>query len=116
MNRHIAIAITLACAGAASAFAGDITIDPTPFVSTLSRAQVREELAAFGHAGVSPWADEYNQLAQFRGGMTRADVKAEFVAGRTEADAFSGEDSGSISLARAKARTMHRATELAHAE
>ena len=116
MKRHLAIALTVACAAAANAFAGDITVDPNPFVSTASRAQVREELTAFRHGGVGPWADEYNQLAQFRGSMTRADVKAEFLAGRKEAGAFSGEDSGSIYLARNRARTLRPATELAHAE
>lgn len=116
MNRHIAIAILIACGSTASAYAaGDITVDPNPFVSTASRAQVREELAAFRHGGVDPYADSYNQLSQFHGGLTRSEVKAEFRAGRNEAEAFSGEDSGSIYLAR-KARTMPRGTELAHAE
>ena len=118
MKRHLAtvIAIAIVCGAAANAFASDITEDPNPFVSTASRAQVREELAAFRQASVNPWADDYNQLAEFRGSVTRAQVKSAFLTSRDEVQAFSGEDSGSIYLARGDASTMHRAIELSYAE
>jgi hypothetical protein len=113
MNRHLIIALTLTCGAAANAFADDITVDPNPFVSTASRAEVREELAAFRRAGVNPWADEYNQLSQFRGARARAEVRSEFLAGRTVVGAFSGEDSGSMYLARMNGTARHGALILA---
>jgi hypothetical protein len=114
MNRHVAIA--LACTLATAAFAGDITVDPNPFVSTASRAQVREELAGFRQAGVNPWADDYNQLAHYGGTLTRSQVKAGFIGARNEVAAFSGEDSGSMYLARSHAPARQRANEMARAE
>ena len=114
MNRHIAIAI--ACTVATAAFAGDITLDPNPFVSTASRAQVREELAGFRQAGVNPWADDYNQLAHYGGTLTRSEVKAGFLGARNEVAAFGGEDSGSTYLARSHAPAPHRVHDIARAE
>lgn len=113
MNRHLIIALTLACGAAANVFADDITVDPNPFVSTASRAEVREELAAFRGAGVNPWADEYDQLSPFRGARTRAEVRAEFLGGRAAVGAFSGEDSGSMYLSRMHDRSRHGALTLA---
>jgi hypothetical protein len=115
MNRHFAIAIA-ACAAATAAFAGDITVDPNPFVSTATRADVRQEFAGFRQAGVNPWADDYNQLSHYAGSLTRAQVKEGFIGSRAEVAAFSGEDSGSMYLARSKAPALHRVHELARAE
>ena len=117
MRHHLAIAMALACAAAASAYADDITVDPNPFVSTASRAQVKQELRAFRQAGASPWADDYNPIVHFRGALTRAEVKAEFLASRREVAAYSAEDSGSSYLARLKVRGMRpAATEFAQTE
>ena len=116
MNRHLIIALTLACGAAANAYADDITVDPNPFVSTASRAEVREELAAFRQGGVNPWADEYNQLSQFRGARSRADIRAEFLGQRAVVGAFSGEDSGSMYLARMNGRARQGALILAGAD
>ena len=41
MNRNIAIAILAAAAATGNAFADDITIDTTPFVSSRSRTEVQ---------------------------------------------------------------------------
>ena len=38
------------------ACAGEITVDPEPFVSVASRAQVQQELQQF-QASANPWAD-----------------------------------------------------------
>jgi hypothetical protein len=99
MNRKIALALVLAFTGAV-AYADDITIDPVPFTSTLTRAQVMQELQQFRQAGVNPWADDYNQLAQFRSGLSREQVIAEFMLSRNSVAALNGEDSGSVYLAR----------------
>jgi hypothetical protein len=100
MNRHFALAIVVAIAAAGPAIADDITIDPHPFVSTLSRAQVVQEMQAFRHSGVNPWADDYDPLAAARSSRTRADVVAEFMNERNAVAALSGEDSGSAYLTR----------------
>jgi hypothetical protein len=120
MNRKlaIAIAIAIACATVAgNAFADDITVDPHPFVSTMSRAQVQAELKAFRQSGVNPWADDYNQLAHFQSSMTRAQAKADFLASRDSVAAMGAEDSGSSYIARAKTPNQLRvARALAAAE
>ena len=99
MNRKIALALVLAFTGAV-AYADDIMIDPVPFTSTLTRAQVVQELQQYRQAGVNPWADDYNQLAQFRSGLSREKVVAEFMLSRESIGALNGEDSGSVYLAR----------------
>ncbi|MCG2592549.1 DUF4148 domain-containing protein [Ramlibacter sp. XY19] len=90
--KRIIIAICLAAAG--SAFADDITIEATPFVSSRSRAEVIAELQA-ARAAPNPWADGYDQLAAFRSTLTREEVVADFLLTRDEMQAFNGEDSGS---------------------
>ena len=109
------LALSLAVLAAGYACAGEITVDPEPFVSVASRAQVQQDLKQFQQAGVNPWANNYDQLAGFHGSMSRAQVTAEYIASRDEAAAFSSEDSGSSYLARSAPAT-HRDTELAHAE
>ena len=101
MKRNIAAA--LLALSVVPAFADDITIDPTPFVSTLSRAQVRAELQQFKASGVDPWAQDYNQLAGFVSSKTRAQVVAEYLRSRDETAALTSEDSGSAWLAQGRA-------------
>jgi len=84
--------------------AGDISIDPHPFVSSRSRADVQKELADFQRAGVNPWSTGYNPLRSFRSTRSRAAVQQEYVAARQEVRAFGGEDSGAAWLA------QHRVT------
>ena len=100
MNRTYALSLAIVLAAAGNAFADDITNDPHPFVSTATRAEVQEDLRQFRMAGNSPWADDYNPLAQFRGSMTRAEVTAEYMGSRDTVSAFNAEDSGSTYLAR----------------
>lgn len=116
MNRTYALSLALVFVAAGNAIADDITIDPNPFVSTASRAQVKEEMRQFRRAGVIPWADEYNPLTHFRGSKTRAEVTAEFLASREATLALSSEDSGSSYLARMNAPAMRRGVELARME
>jgi hypothetical protein len=108
MNRTCALSLAIALSAAGSAFADDITIDPHPFVSTASRAQVKEELRQFRQSGINPWADDHNTLAQFRGSKTRAEVTAEYMGSRATVSAFTGEDSGSAYLARTHVPGMDR--------
>jgi hypothetical protein len=100
MNRKYALALVVATFAAGNALADDITVETTPFASTASRAQVQAELAQFKQSGSNPWSNQYNQLANFKGQLTRAQVVAEFMADRAEVAAFTGEDSGSAYLAR----------------
>jgi hypothetical protein len=100
MNRMLIASLLAAGAALAGhARADDITIDPNPFVSTRTRAEVQAELVQFQASGVNPWADEYNQLQQFKSDRSRADVTAEFMQTRNEVAAMNGEDSGSVYLA-----------------
>jgi hypothetical protein len=113
MNRKIALALILASTGAV-AYADDITIDPVPFTSTLTRAQVMQDLRQYRQAGTNPWADDYNQLAHFRSTMSREQVLADFMLSRGDVAALNGEDSGSVYLAQRKA-TVKGGTHLAAA-
>ena len=97
--KRIIIAACLAAAG--SAFADDITIEPTPFVSTRTRAEVIAEMQQ-ARSEASPWADTYDQLAAFRSTLTRAEVVADYLLSRDEVQAFNGEDSGSMYLMAAR--------------
>ena len=99
MNRTFALSLVLAAAAAGNAFADDITIETTPFVSTMSRAEVQAELAQARASGIDPWAQDYDHLAGFRSERSRAEVTAEYTAERDIVAALNGEDSGSMHLA-----------------
>ena len=99
MIRKTFAAALIAALSAGAAFADDITVESTPFVSSKSRAEVQAELQQFQRSGVNPWAQHYDQLKSFRSAKTRADVTAEYVASRDEVSARTGEDSGAAWLA-----------------
>jgi hypothetical protein len=99
--KRILFAICLAAAG--SAFADDITIESTPFVSSRPRAEVIAEMQQARNEG-NPWADSYDQLQAFQSTLTREEVVAEFMLSRDEVQAFNGEDSGSGYLMAARSR------------
>lgn len=116
MNRTL-VSITLA---AATAFAGtafaannDIEYNVEPFVSTKTRADVQAELAQYKAAGVNPWASSYNQTRNFKGQLTRDQVRAEFLASRDEVAALTGEDGGDAYLRQQAARRVPAGTRLA---
>jgi hypothetical protein len=115
MTRLYLSTLAVAILAAGYACAGDITMDPDPFVSLTSRAQVQQELAQFQQGAVNPWADGYNPLAEFHSSTSRAFVTADFLASRDSVAAFSGEDSGSSYLARMNAPAARHGTELATA-
>lgn len=114
MTRTSIVCLSLVLA-AGAAIADDITVDPVPFVSTASRAQVQEELRQFRTTGSDPWSDSYDALAAFMSSRMRGEVVAEFFASRTEVAAFAGEDSGSAYLARGYGAQPEHATVLARA-
>lgn len=104
-SRKLATALVLAATAlAGNAFADDITVDTTPFVSSKSRAQVQAELTQFKQAGTSPWSIQYNPLRSFTSNTTRADVTAQYLDSRNQVAAFTGEDSGSTFLAQHRVR------------
>lgn len=109
MNRKLATALVLAAAAAAgnafadNAFAGDITIDNSHFVSSLTRAQVQAQPQQDGGNAASL---QYNPLATFKGEKSRDQVTAEYIASRTQVAAFNGEDSGSAYLAQTRVRNV----------
>jgi len=104
-SRNIASALVLAAtAFAGTAFADDITIDNTQFVSSKTRAEVQADLAQFKQAGTSPWSIQYNPLKSFKSTASRADVTAQYIASRDAVNALNGEDSGSTYLAQHRVR------------
>jgi hypothetical protein len=86
---------------------------PQNFQPAATRTQVQADLAAYKQAGVNPWSTSYNQLGQFKSGLTRADVRAEYIASRDQVAALTGEDSGSAYLAQTAARRVDTGTNLA---
>jgi hypothetical protein len=103
MNRKIAVTFVLASIAAGAALAETPMVDTKPFQPTLTRAQVQAELAQHRKGGIDRYADGYNQIGEFRSVRTRAEVTAEFLASRDLVSAFTGEDSGSVYLARRQA-------------
>lgn len=108
MNTKSLLALAaFATLAAGAARADDITIDTTPFQSTVSRAQVQADLAQYRQAGVNPWANSYDQLKGFQSTRSRDEVRAEYVANRTEVAALNSEDAGSAYLTQVAARNVH---------
>jgi hypothetical protein len=106
MNRNFASILTVTTTAAAvlavaaiasgNAYADDITIDTTPFVSTKTRAEVRAEVMGQPLASAaSEWAMQLNDVPQFNSGYTREQARAEYIAARDEVMARNAEDSGS---------------------
>ena len=113
MNRKLASTLTIVSTAAAAfafaaiasgnAYADDITVDKTPFVSTRTRAEVQAEVMGQSQAlrlASSEWSMQSNQAALPHSDFTRAQAKAEYIAARREVNAFNSEDSGSSYLAR----------------
>lgn len=126
MNRNIAstlalaattaIAATMVLTVARNARADDITIEPTPFVSSRTRAEVRNDLSMPGRNGTTEWSLQHPapQQASVQQGATeessqpgasramplqaRADVRAQIIAARRQITEMNSEDSGSSYL------------------
>ena len=93
--------------GHAARAEGPIEILP-PFVSTLSRAEVRADLMA-GRAQATSYASEWalQQSAPLDPtiGLTREQVRAEYLAAREQVHAMTAEDGGSSYFAGAPRRS-----------
>ena len=112
MNRKLATTLTIVSTAAAAfafaamasgnAYADDITIDPTPFVSSRTRAEVQSEVTGQAEAlrtASSEWSMQLNAAVVPQSAVTRAQVTDEYIATRREVNAFTAEDSGSSYLA-----------------
>lgn len=105
MTRKIALAMEIAVGAAAiaaaaaitsgKAYADDITIDDSPFVSTTSRAEVRAQLMKGG--SITEWTMQFND-SRVKTDYARGQARAEYLAARDEVRALNGEDSGSAYL------------------
>jgi hypothetical protein len=108
MNRNLASALTVATTAAVAvalaaiasgkAYADDITVDKTPFVSSKTRAEVQAELIStpqLVRAAAEEWSMQYNQLLPVKSAYTSEQAKAEFRVSRGYVSAITGEDSGS---------------------
>lgn len=110
MRRTTALGIWAAAAGTAAvaaamaprmAYADDITMDPTPFASTRSRAEVLAELPRYS---TNEWTRQFNDV-RLQAGRSRVEATREYLAVRDQVRAFGAEDSGSAYLGRSPAST-----------
>jgi hypothetical protein len=110
MNRNLASTLTITATAAAAlamaamassnAYADDITVDNTPFVSSKTRAEVQAEVIGQNMSiASSEWAGQMNEPRQTTSDFTRAQATAEYLAARNEVRALTAEDSGSFSFA-----------------
>lgn len=94
----IAVAAAAAMVVPRTAFADDITIDATPFVSSRTRVDVQQELLGQVRqvrTAASEWSLQQGEPSTFKGQFGSPEVRADFVAHRQEVSALTGEDSGS---------------------
>lgn len=116
MNRKLATTLTVVSTAAAAfaftamasgnAYADDITIDTTPFVSSRTRAEVQAEVMGQAEAlrmAGSEWSS--NVTAMSPSAITRTEVTQEYIAARGTVNAFTAEDSGSAYLAALQRRS-----------
>jgi hypothetical protein len=97
-----AAVLAFAAIASSNAYADDITVDNTPFVSSKSRAEVQAEV--MGQSQVlsiasSEWSTQQNHASQPKSDFTRAQATAEYLAARRQVSALNSEDSGSSYLA-----------------
>jgi len=130
MKRHIASALSMgtttiaavfavAAIASGNAYADDITIDTTPFVSSRTRAEVHAE--AMGQAAqgrTDEWSLNHNDPSLPTSGYTREQAVADYKGSRQYVNALYGEDSGSAYLMKfaARARASMSTTAMAHGE
>jgi hypothetical protein len=117
MNRKLASALavtgTFAIATASaltlvvtrSAYADDITIEATPFVSTRSQAEVQAEVTGQAERlriASSEEAMQQNDVYRVKSSYTAEQARSDYLAQRAAPVAMTGEDSGSVQLAKAR--------------
>jgi len=82
------------------AYADDITVEQSPFVSSRTREEVSAELKV-PYPGGNPWSGAYNMF-QARSTATSEQIQDEYTMARDTANAFQGEDSGSVYILKAQ--------------
>jgi hypothetical protein len=93
-----AAALAFAAIASSNAYADDITVDNTPFVSSKTRAEVQAEVMGQSQAlsiASSEWSTQLNHAPQPKSDFTRAQATAEYLAARHQVSALNSEDSGS---------------------
>ena len=83
-----------------TAYADDITVEQSPFVSSRTREEVSAELK-IPYPGGNPWSGTYNMF-QARSTATSEQIQGEYTVNRDRANAFHGEDSGSVYIMKAQ--------------
>jgi hypothetical protein len=104
-----AAALAFAAIAAGPAYADDITIDTTPFVSTRTRAEVQAEVSGQAEqlrAAGSEWSTQLNDPTAMSSTITRSEATQAYIAARQEVSARNGEDSGSSYLASRTRRSV----------
>jgi hypothetical protein len=109
VNRELASTLALAAAAAAAiiaattivtsdARADDITIDKSPFASSVDKAQVKADLLRRSEVRLyGPDQDaHYNEIGPVRSNYTSAQARSDYIAARNQVQALDGEDSGSV--------------------
>jgi hypothetical protein len=95
-----AAALALAALASSNAYADDITVDSTPFVSSKTRAEVQADVTGQAMSiASSEWATQMNEPRQTMSHLTREQATAEYLAARREVSALNAEDSGSFYFA-----------------
>jgi hypothetical protein len=120
MNRNLASTLALTTTAAAAfvlavlasgnAYADDITIDKTPFVSSKTSAEVQAEVMGQAEAlrmAHSEWSTQSDHASVLQSDFTSAQAKAEYIASRGEVNALNGEDSGSSYFAKLPRRVQN---------
>jgi hypothetical protein len=120
MNRNLASTLALTTTAAAAfvlavlasgnAYADDITIDKTPFVSSKTSAEVQAEVMGQAEAlrmAHSEWSTQSDHASVLQSHFTSAQAKAEYIASRGEVNALNGEDSGSSYFAKLPRRVYN---------
>ena len=92
--------VAAAVIASAPAYADDITVEQSPFVSSRTREEVSAELKV-PYPGGNPWSSAYNMF-QGRSTTSSEQVQGDYIKARDEANALHGEDSGSVSIMKAQ--------------
>lgn len=111
MNRNLPSAIAsgavttiallaVAVIASTTAYADDITVEQSPFVSSRTREEVSAELK-IPYPGGNPWSGAYNMF-EARSTATSEQIQGEYIMTRDRANAFHGEDSGSVYISKAQ--------------
>ena len=92
--------LSVAVIASTAAYADDITVGQSPFVSSRTRDEVSAEVRT-PYPGGNPWSGAYNMF-QAPSTATSEQIQGEYVTARDTVNAFHGEDSGSVHIMKAQ--------------